>query len=85
MCGSRARFHRRQVFPCQCPFSFRRALSRDQVASQEQPIDETKLTYADGTTITLDLNGLKVTDVIELVDIENARIAAAEMERGRPF
>ena len=51
----------------------------------EAAIDKTDLTFADGTTITLDLSTRLLGDVIEEIDMINGRIAAEEAKRGKPF
>ena len=49
-------------------------------------VDRIILTYADDSKKALDLgDDLKLRDIMEEIDIDNGRLAAAEQERGRPF
>ena len=48
-------------------------------------VDRAQITFACGTERTLDFTGLKLSDVMEEIDMENARIVNEERTRGRPF
>ena len=58
---------------------------RPRVASSDMELDRTKLTFADGSERVIDLTGLKLTDIIEEIGMENVRIQNEERTRGRPF
>ena len=45
----------------------------------------TKLTFVDGSEEVIQLDAAKIRDILEVVDMNNGRIAQAELERGRPF
>ena len=48
--------------------------------------DRTHLTFADGTSVTLELNGtVEVKDIVEEIDIINGRLQQEEAKRGKPF
>ena len=48
-------------------------------------VDQTTLTYADGTEQQLDLNVISVSDLLEEIDMTNGRLSAEEATRGRPW
>ena len=48
-------------------------------------IDRTRITFACGTEKVFDLAGLKLSDIIEEIEMENVRIQREERDRGRPF
>ena len=48
-------------------------------------VDRTHLTFADGTSMTLDLNGMRVEDIVDEIDIVNGRLVQEESKRGKPF
>ena len=44
-----------------------------------------KLTFADESKLDLDLLKLDAAAVVEKIELENGRVAAAEQKRGKPF
>ena len=45
----------------------------------------TELTYADGSKGRLELGAIQIRDVIEEIEMSNARISQLELKRGKPF
>ena len=45
----------------------------------------TKLTFADGSEEVIQLEDVILRDILDVIDMNNGRIAQAEVERGRPF
>ena len=43
------------------------------------------LTYVDGHVQTLDLSSIQIRDVLEEIDLQNGRLDAEAMKRGRPW
>ena len=60
-----------------------------QILPQPQPgtpgVDRAHLTFADGTLVTMDLQGKLVEDIVEEIDMVNGRLAQEEAKRGKPF
>lgn len=60
-------------------------LSKNLLSTREVGIDRTRITFACGTEKVFDFDGLKLSDVLEEIDMENTRIQGEERKRGRPF
>ena len=59
-------------------------LSKPATGAPEPPAT-LALTYADGSQQELEISEIKIDDILEEIDMSNGRIAALELERGRPF
>ena len=80
-----AELHNRPLLNAMPKLAVTKALVAKPRADDGLFVDRARLTYACGTEKVMEFDGLKLGDILEEIDVENARIKQEEAVRGRPY